>query len=251
MSLHGKIVLVTGGSRGIGRAISLRLAQEQPKHIFVGYCLNREAALATVAEIESQGVTASVIASDVGQVEQLEAMFSEVENRCGQLDVFVSNAARAAFRNATEISARSWQRTMDLNARAFLLGSQFAARLMSGRGGHIIAISSLGAHRCAPEYLALGAAKAAMETTARYLAVELAPAGINVNVVCGGLIETESATLHPRYEEMKSQVVARTPAGRVGRPEDLAGVVAFLCSPEASWIRGQTLIVDGGFTLTS
>src|ERR1700756_1680741 len=133
---------------------------------------------------------------------------------------------------------------MDINARAFLLGRQHAARLMGKRRGRIIAVSSLGAYRYTPGYLALGAAKAALESVARYLAVELAAQGINVNVVCGGLIETETSTLHPDYGELRRRVIDRTPAGRVGRPDDLAAVVAFLCKPEADWIRGQTPFVD-------
>jgi NAD(P)-dependent dehydrogenase (short-subunit alcohol dehydrogenase family) len=251
MTLEGKVVLVTGASRGIGRAISLRLARERPRHVFVGYCLNHDAARDTARSIESTGVAASVVAADVGRLDSLEEMFGEVESRCGRLDVFVSNAARTTFRDVLELSARSWQRTMDINARAFLVGSQMAARLMGDEGGRIIAISSLGSRGCAPGYLALGAAKAAVETVARYMAVELAPRGINVNVVCGGLVETESSVANPEYAELKAKVVARTPAGRVGQPEDLAGIVAFLCGPDASWIRGQTLIADGGYSLVN
>jgi NAD(P)-dependent dehydrogenase (short-subunit alcohol dehydrogenase family) len=162
--------------------------------------------------------------------------------------VFVSNAARGAFAEADTLSVRSWQRTMDLNARAFLVGAQLAAALM-GEGGRIIGLSSLGAARYAPGYAALGAAKASLEAIARYLAVSLAARRINVNVVCGGLVDTASTRAHPEYERLVQDVVRRTPAGRVGTPEDLAGVVAFLCGPDAEWIRGQTLIVDGGFSL--
>jgi len=248
--LAGKVVLVTGASRGIGRAIALRLAREMPAHIFVGYCLHHDAAAETVATIERAGVPATAIAADVGQIEFLQEMFQTIGDRCGRLDVFVSNAARASFRLAEETTARAWERTMDINARAFLLASQLSAQLMTA-GGSIVGLSSLGSHFYAPGYLALGAAKAAIEATARYLAVELAPKNINVNVVCGGLIETETARLHPRYEELKRAVISRTPEGRVGTPDDLAGVVAFLSSPEARWIRGQTIVVDGGFSLVS
>jgi len=248
--LAGKVILVTGASRGIGRAIALRLAREAPAHIFVGYCLQHDIAAQTVAAIENLGVPATAIAADLGQVESVEEMFRAINHRCGRLDVFISNAARASFRPAMNITSRTWDRTMDLNARAFLLGGQLSAQLMKD-GGSIVALSSLGSHFYAPEYLALGAAKAAIEATARYLAVELAPKKINVNVVCGGLIETETTQLHPHYEELKRSVIAKTPEGRVGTPEDVAGVVAFLCSPEARWIRGQTIVVDGGFSLVS
>ncbi len=270
MSLEGRIVLVTGGSRGIGRAIALRLARERPAHVVIGYCLDHDAARRTVADLEALGVGASSLAADLGHPAEVDLLFARVGERFGRLDVFVSNAARATFRPVAELSAKAFRRTVEINAQAFLLGAQRAADLMDGpdrgqggeddpdgqgdrgsRGGRIVAVSSLGAHACAPGYAALGAAKAAVEALARYLAVELAPRGINVNVVCGGLIDTPSVRRHPQYEELARSIAARTPAGRVGRPEDLAGIVAFLCGPEAGWIRGQTLVADGGFSLAS
>ena len=248
--LRGQIVLVTGGSRGIGRATALRLAAERPEHIVIGYCSDHDAARATVEDLERAGVAASSVCADVGRVELIEEMFGGIRARFGRVDVFVSNAARGAFAEAEALSVRSWQRTMDLNARAFLVGAQLAADLMRQRGGRIVGLSSLGAGRYVPGYAALGAAKASLEATARYLAVSLAGRRINVNVVCGGLVDTASTRAHPDYARLAEEVARRTPAGRVGRPEDLAGVVAFLCGPDARWIRGQTLIVDGGFSLT-
>jgi enoyl-[acyl-carrier protein] reductase III len=250
MSLDGQVILITGGTRGIGRAIALRLARERPRQIVVAYCSNHTAARQTVADLEALGVEAESIPTEVSREELLTALFDQVQERWGRLDVFVSNAARTAFGPTLDLSSRSWQRTLDLNARAFLLGSQKAARLMeAGSGGRIIGLSSLGSRYYVPNYAALGVAKAAIESLTRYLAVELAPRGINVNVVCGGFIDTDSTRMVPDHERVLEQVVARTPAGRVGRPEDLAGVVAFLCSPDSDWIRGQTLIADGGFSL--
>lgn len=244
------VVLITGGSRGIGRAIALRLAREKPAHIVVAYCANHEAARRTVQDITDQGVSASSFSLDVGQSGMLNGMFEEIEERLGRLDVFISNAARTTFRPALELSERSWGRVMDMNATAFLLGAQRAAQLMRATGGgRIIGMSSLGSRLVAPGYAGLGPAKAMLESLTRYLAVELAPWGINVNVVCGGFIDTESMRLAPNYKELTEYFRSRTPEGRLGRPEDLAGVVAFLCSPEADWIRGQTLVVDGGYSL--
>lgn len=250
MTIAGKTVLVTGGSRGIGRAIAQRLACERPAHIAIAYSLDHDSAAATVAELERRGVSASAIVADVGQLDSLESLFATIEQRHGRLDIFISNAARSSFREAMELTPRTWSRVMDLNARAFLTGSQHAARLMTD-GGRIVALSSLGSRHFAPGYIALGAAKAAIESMVRYLAVELAPRNINVNAVCGGLVETESVQLHPQYEELRAHVVGKTPAGRVGRPEDLAEVVAFLCSGASDWIRGQTIVADGGFTLNT
>jgi enoyl-[acyl-carrier protein] reductase III len=247
--LLDQIVLITGASRGVGRATALRLALARPRHIVVGYCTDHDAARTTVAEIKARGVDASAIATDVGRVELLEDLFAGISERFGRLDVFVSNAARGGFGPVSELSPRSFTKTMDLNARAFLVGCQLAAGLMGERGGRIVGLSSLGAHRYTPGYAALGAAKASLETLARYLAVELAPKKINVNVVCGGLIDTASSRAHPDHDRLFREVAARTPAGRVGRVEDLAGIVAFLCGPDADWIRGQTLVADGGYSL--
>lgn len=251
MFLEGKTVLITGGSRGIGRAIALRLAKERPEHIVVGYCMNIQAARQTVADIEATGVAASAISTDVAKEELLREMFEEVNSRCGRLDIFICNAARTAFRPAMALSPRTWQKIMDINARAFLLGSQMAAEIMRRHGGgRIVALSSLGSRFYMPDYAGLGAAKAVIENLARYLAVELAEWNINVNVVCGGLVDTESMRLMPDYKTVFEYVASRTPARRIARPEDLAGVVAFLCSADADWVRGQTIIADGGYSLS-
>jgi enoyl-[acyl-carrier protein] reductase III len=250
MSVADGIVLVTGGSRGIGRAITMRLAAERPEHVVIAYSLDHDAARATVAQLQSRGVGATAIVTDVGQLESLDALFDTIGERFGRLDVFISNAARASFGAAMELTPRTWSRVIDLNARAFLAGAQRAARLMTD-GGSIVALSSLGSSYYTPGYLALGAAKAAIESMVRYLAVELAPQNINVNTVCGGLIETDTVKMHPDYERLREHVTAKTPAGRIGRPDDLAAVVAFLCSPAAAWIRGQTIVADGGFSLTT
>jgi enoyl-[acyl-carrier protein] reductase III len=250
MTLRDQVVAITGASRGIGRAIALRLARERPRHVVIGYVSNNNAARATVDELAELGVAATTVRVDVAQEQMLREMFGRIRDELGRLDVFVSNAARTTFRPAMALNSRNWQKIMDINARAFLLGSQLAAELMrEGEGGRIIGISSLGSRFAAPDYSGLGAAKAVIETLARYLAVELAPSGINVNVVCGGFVDTASMRLAPDYRQLVEHLVAATPAGRLAQPDDLAGVVAFLCSPDSDWIRGQTLVADGGYSL--
>jgi NAD(P)-dependent dehydrogenase (short-subunit alcohol dehydrogenase family) len=249
VALDHQVVLITGGSRGIGKAVSLRLARERPGHIVVGYSMDYTSARQTVAEIEATGVPASMVALDVGKEELLRKLFDHIGEKFSRLDIFISNAARTSFRPVMELNSRSWQRIMDMNARAFLLGSQMAAELMGAGGGRIIGISSLGSRFYVPDYAGLGAAKAVMETLARYLAVELAPQGINVNVVCAGFVDTPIMRLAPDYNAMVEHLVSQTPAGRLGTPEDVAGIVAFLCSGESDWIRGQTLVADGGYSL--
>jgi enoyl-[acyl-carrier protein] reductase III len=251
MSLEGQVILITGGSRGIGRAIALRLAREKPAHIVVGYCMNYTAARQTANDLDQLGVSASIFGLDVSKVDLIEGMFSQINEDHGRLDIFVSNAARTTFRPAMKLNARNWDKVMDINARAFLLGSQQAAKLMrASGGGRIIGISSLGSRSYIPDYAALGAAKAVLESLARYLAVELAPENINVNVVSAGFVDTASMRLAPDYDKLVEYVKSRTPANRIATPEDVANVVAFLCSPESDWIRGQTLIADGGFSLS-
>ena len=250
MTLEDQVIAITGASRGIGKAIALRLARDGPSHIVVGYSSNVNAARATVDELADLGVPASAIRVDVAQEQMLREMFERIRDKHGRLDVFVSNAARTSFRPAMELNARNWQKIMDINARAFLLGSQLAAELMhENGGGRIIGISSLGSRFAVPDYAGLGAAKAIIETLARYLAVELAPWGINVNVVCGGFVDTASMRLAPDYRKLVQHLIDTTPARRLAQPDDLAGVVAFLCSPESDWIRGQTLVADGGYSL--
>lgn len=245
------VVLITGGTRGIGKAIALRLARTRPMHMVLAYCLDHQAARSTVEEIKKLGVSVSTAVCDVGREKLQREMFQHVEETWGRLDVFVANAARTAFESAATLPTRSWKRTMELNAEAFLVGAQLASVIMKKNGGgRIIALSSLGSRYFIPNYAALGAAKSAIENLARYFAFELAPHGINVNVVCGGFIDTESMKMHPDYKGITNEIVARTPVGRLGTPEDLAGIVAFLCSPESDWIRGQTLVADGGFSLS-
>jgi enoyl-[acyl-carrier protein] reductase III len=246
-----RVVLVTGGTRGIGRAIALRLAREGPRHMRLVYAMNHDAARGTLADLKAMGVSASLAICDVSDREAQRELFRELKEEHGRLDVFIANAARTAFRSAHEVDQRSWRRTMQLNVDAFLNGAQAAADLMrENGGGHIIGLSSLGSRYYIPNYAALGVSKAAIENLARYLAVELAPFDIRVNVVCGGFIDTESMHMLPNYRQVIDSVVAHTPAARIGQPEDLAGVVAFLCSSDADWVRGQTIVADGGFSLS-
>lgn len=246
-----RVVLVTGGTRGIGRAIALRLARERPRHIRLVYALNHDAARGTLADLQAMGVSASLAICDVSNIEMQQELFRKLKEDYGRLDVFIANAARTAFRSALEMDMRSWRRTMQLNSDAFLTGAQQAAELMrENGGGHIIGLSSLGSRYHIANYAALGVAKAAIENLARYLAVELAPFDISVNVVCGGFIDTESMHMMPNYREVVDAIVAGTPAARIGQPEDLAGVVAFLCGRDADWVRGQTIVADGGFSLS-
>lgn len=239
-----KSAFITGASRGIGRAIALKLASEGAS-VAVGFFRNRSKAADVCAEIEGLGVKALPVKAHVGDAEALSRAFDEVGEVFGSLDVFVSNAASGVLRPLAEIDEKGWGWTMDVNARSFLLGAQRAAALMND-GGSMVALTSAGSTSVLPGYGVVGASKAAIETLVRYLAVELAPQRIRVNAVSPGVVDTDALRHFPDREGMLEIGRAKTPAGRLATPEDVAGVVSFLCSPAAEMIRGQIVVVDGG-----
>lgn len=247
-----KVALITGSSRGIGRVIALRFAREGAD-IVLNYFRNREAAEATAAEIQDLGRQVVTKHADVGKLEDLEALV-DASHELGGLDILVHNAASGYNRPVMEQRVKGWDWTLNINARAALFLAQRAAPMMAERGGGaMVNISSIGAHRVLPEYVVVGASKAALETVTRYLAVELGPMNIAVNAVSAGLVFTDALQRFPgireHFAEYIDYTLERTPAGKAVTADDIAGVVAFLCSTEAFMIRGQTLVVDGGSTL--
>jgi enoyl-[acyl-carrier protein] reductase III len=247
-TLENKTALVTGSSRGIGRAIACRLAQEGAQ-VVIHYRANREQAEKTAEEVRSYGAKPLVFGADLRDPQQIKTLFCKIASGFGHLDILVSNAAMGALKPALALTYSKWDMTMEISTRAFLICAQEAVPLMKGRKGRIIAISSLGSRRYIPGYVAIGSAKAALESITRYLAVELAPQGITVNAVCGGLIETSTLNYFPNREQMIADSLSRTPMGRLGQPDDLADVVAFLSDRGSNWICGQTIVADGGFSL--
>ena len=244
MSLEGKLALVTGGGRGIGKAIALKLAS-QGADVIVNFFRHRDAAQETANDIEALGVKAEIIRANVGDPAKIDEMFDMIGNKFGRLDILISNAASGVGRPVMGIDIKAWEWTMNINARALLLCTQRAARLMDGRGGKVVSISSLGSFLAWPTYAVVGVSKAALEALTRYLAIELAPQGICVNAVAASAVETEALKFYVKEGLVKDSHHV-TPAGRMVIPEDVANVVAFLCSEEAFMIRGQTIIVDGG-----
>lgn len=248
MRFKGKVALITGGSRGIGRAITLKLASEGAD-VIINFLRKKSTAEETAREARSKGVTVHTIKANVGEIDKIDAMFSEIEEKFGRLDIFISNAASGVARSAMDLDDKAWQWTMDINTRAFLLCAQKAARLMKN-GGKMVSISSLGSRMAFPVYTAVGVSKAALEALTRYLAIELAPQGICVNAVSAGAVETEALKLYAGDPNLPQPLWKTTPAGRMVLPEDVANVVAFLCSEEANMIRGQVVVVDGGLSVS-
>jgi enoyl-[acyl-carrier protein] reductase III len=246
--LKGKVALVTGGSRGIGRAISLKLA-EQGADVIVNYFRKRETAENTLQDILKLGVKSYIIKANIADPEKIDRMFVEIGEKFGRLDILVNNAASGAPRKAMDLAFDEWDWTMNINARAALLCSQNAARLMVN-GGSIINISSLGSRLVMPVYTAVGVSKAALEALTRYLAIEFAPRGITVNAVSAAAVETEALKLYTCDRNLPLPLINSTPSGRMVKPEDVADIVAFLCSEAAFMIRGQVIVVDGGYSLS-
>lgn len=249
---QGKTALITGSGRGIGKAIALHFAR-LGADVFVNFFRNRDTAQRTAQEIESLGRRAWVVKADIGDLSDLNRLFDFVENAAEGLDFLVCNAASGYNRPVMEQKPKGWDWTMNINARAALFAAQRAAPLMERRGaGAIVNITSPGSTRVLPDYVVVGASKAALEAVTRYLAVELAPKNIVVNAVSPGMVLTEALQHFAAIRgdvNILERATAQTPAGRLITPEDIAGVVAFLCSPQARMIRGQVILVDGGYTL--
>lgn len=248
----GKIALITGSGRGIGKAIALHFAR-RGADIVVNFFRNREPAEQTAREIRNLGRNALVVRANIGEIEDIHAMFDQVEETCGGLDFLIHNAASGYNRPIMEQKPKGWDWTININARALIFVAQRAAPLMNARGGGaIVSISSPGAKRVLPDYVVVGASKAAIETITRYLAVEFAPMNIVVNAISPGVVFTDALEHFAAVrgdDDIIEHAIAHTPAGRLVEPEEVAALAAFLCTPEAAMIRGQTILLDGGATL--
>ena len=216
----------------------------------VNYKQNDELAREVMAEIERLGGGGMAVRADLESVEEIEAMFDQVQEQFGRLDFFVSNASASNFHHFMDMKPHHLERTFNLNVRAFVVGTQRAVRLMPESGGRIVVLSSYGSIRSFPTYANLGSAKAAIETWARYMAIELAPRGVNVNAVNGGIIETDSSSYFYATGRVPSldTVLPKIPKRRMGSAAEVAECVLFLLSPGAEYVTGTTLVVDGGLT---
>ena len=247
-ALSGKIALISGAARGIGRAIALKLAAAGCD-VAANYYNSGEEAETLCTEIRALGRRAVAISGSVGIPDSVDEIFAEFGKHFDRLDILVSNAASGVLKPTVEMTLKHWRWCLETTALALNLLTQRALPLMAS-GGRIIAMSSLGAQRAMPGYGFIGASKAALESLARSLAQELGPRGIRVNTVSAGVVDTDALAYFPNREELLANFARRTPAGPVLTPQDVANAVYLLCLPEAGMINGHTLTVDGGFAIS-
>jgi enoyl-[acyl-carrier protein] reductase III len=248
IDLTGKVALVTGSSRGIGRACALKLA-EAGADVIVNYVTSKAAAMEVAEAIEQMGRYAYVVKADVSEEDDVASMIDWVKENVGQLDIVVSNAATGGFRPLLTANSRHFQHTMSTNVLSLVHVVKEALPLLerSAGRGKVIAISSHGSHMALPMYGLIGGSKAALESVARHLTLEVGDRGVNVNVVKAGLVETDSTRKIPFSDRMFAGRTEKSMMGtRVLEAEDVANAVLFLASPLSDLIQGETLTVDGG-----
>lgn len=255
VNLAGQAALVTGGSRGIGRAIAVELARAGAR-VAINFLRNRKAAEEAAAKIQAARGEALILKANVAEEEQVERMMAEIREKFGRLDILVSNAASGVLKPAQEITAKHFHWTVEINAQAFLVLVQKALPLLEAHASaeapaRVFAVSSLGATRAIPFYTAVGASKGALESLVRHLALEFGPRHIRVNIVSPGVVDTDALRHFPNRERMLEFSAQHTPAGRLVTPEDVASVVLLLASPLARMIHGQTIVVDGGYSIVA
>jgi enoyl-[acyl-carrier protein] reductase III len=248
--LLGKRALVTGSSRGIGRTIALSLA-EAGVDVAINYLRNRARAEETAQAIEARGVRALLLKGNVAKPDHVERIFEQIGDQWGGLEILISNAASGVLRPARELTLHHFHWAMDINAAALLPLTQALVRLPGKGDRMVVAVSSLGAVRAIPNYTAVGASKAALESMVRHLAAEFAPEGVRINAVSAGTVDTEALSHFPNREQLLRASRERTPAGRLAEPQDVANAVLFLCTDSSQMIHGQTIVVDGGYSIVA
>ncbi len=255
MSFQGKTLLISGGTRGIGKAIVYAFAKEGCNVAFT-YNSNAQIAEEIAQDVEKNyGVKCRGYALNILEPDEYKGVFEQFDADFDRLDFFISNAiisGRAVvggFGPFMRLKPKGLNNIYTATVNAFVVGAQEAAKRMEKiGGGSIISMSSTGNLVYTPNYAGHGTNKAAVEAMVRYAAAELGSLNIRVNAVSGGPIDTDALRAFPNYEEVKAEVVARSPLSRMGEAEDLTGACLFLCGPGASWITGQTIIIDGGTT---
>lgn len=249
ISLAGKLALVTGGSRGIGRGIALELARAGAD-VIINYRANAEAAAQTVKDIEALGRKGYALPANMGNPDDIAAMFKAITEQSGGLDILILNAATGRKSPAAEMPLKAINMVMGVNLLGPWLCVEAALPLMKARGGgRIVALTSPGTQHVLPEYSVVAASKGALDVLVRYLAVELAPHNITVNAVAPGMVMTD-AVAYLTNDDLVQRTLARTPLGRAVKVEEVGYLTTFLCSDMAAMICGEIIGIDGGWLLS-
>ena len=254
--LKGRVAVITGGGRGIGRGIALRLAREGA-HCVITYRRSADVAAVVVAQIEREGVKGLALPLELAEPAQVPAVFERIGEAFGRVDILIANAAATAFRPLADQKEHNVRRTFAISVDSFIAAVQGALPLMRGRPGRVVAISGIDSFQAMPGHGLLGGAKAALESLVRAFALELGPQGITVNGVNPGMIATDSSRLYVEaglgrdYEAVMAEVTATTPVRRIGTVDDVADCVAWIVSDGAGFLTGQTILLDGGLTIVS
>jgi len=243
----GKVALITGGARGIGRATALKLAHAGADIVIVYYNSSDEA-LRLVAELQGLGRQAFAIQANVADHQSVKEMFAVFRQHFDRLDFLISNAASGVLKPAMKMTTKHWRWCMETNALA-LNHLVSEGRSLMQAGGRVVALSSLGAQRAIPNYAFIGASKAALEALVRSLSLELAEIGVTVNTVSAGVVDTDALKHFPNREQLLAEYQAHALSDRALTPADVANTIYLLCLPEAEMIRGHTLFVDAGYSV--
>jgi 3-oxoacyl-[acyl-carrier protein] reductase len=246
--LDGKVAVVTGASKGIGAAIAKHLAAEGAS-VVVNFASSKSGADLVVAEITKQGGKAKAVQGDVSKQADIKRLFAETKSAFGRLDILVNNAGVYDFVPLENVTAEHFHKLFDLNVLGLLLTTQEAVKQFGPNGGSVINISSVASTSAPPSTSVYSATKGAVDTITRALAKELAAKKIRVNSLNPGMIETEgttSAGFIADENEFKKQIIAQTPLGRIGQPDDIGPVAVFLASADSAWVTGEMLYVAGG-----
>jgi len=244
MSMNGKVAIVTGASRGIGRQIAIQLAQAGAK-VVVNYSSNREKAEEVVKTIGQAGGEATAIRADVGRVSEIEALFSETLERFGRVDILINNAGIMGNAAIGDVTEEFFDRNYSINVKGTYFACQQAMKHMEA-GGTIVNFSTSVAGAMLPTYSVYAATKGAVEQLTRQLAKEFGPKGITINCIAPGQVATE-LFLSGKSQELIDSYRRMNAFGRLGEPEDIANAIELLVGDKARWITGQTIRVNGGF----
>ena len=245
--LAGKVAVVTGASKGIGASIAKHLADEGAS-VVVNYSSSKASADRVVTEIKQKGGKAVAVQADIANRKDVERLFTETQKSFGKVDILINNAGIYEFAPLENITEDHFRRQFDLNVLGLIFATQEAVKHFNSAGGSIVNVSSVVSTLSVPNAAVYSATKASVDAVTRSLAKELAPRKIRVNSINPGMVETEGVHAAGISEsDLRKQVEAQTPLGRIGQPQDIAPAAVFLASSDSGWLTGETMFLTGGY----